>query len=156
MTGRPGGSGGPGRRGGGVEVLVAHRGHPADGEMDPGLVEPVNVAGGLSFHLGRPRPAGGPFVFDELGLVQPDGGLLQGVVQGVADGADGGRDPGFDERFAEGDRGVPGCEPASELNGIRVSSDRGCQYTSRDFRQLATDHGVVLSLGRKATSLLAG
>jgi len=30
-------------------------------------------------------------------------------------------------------------------------SDRGCQYTSRDFRQLATDHGIFLSLGRKGT-----
>jgi putative transposase len=35
--------------------------------------------------------------------------------------------------------------------GVIFHSDRGCQYTSRDFRQLATDHGVVLSLGRKGT-----
>jgi transposase InsO family protein len=34
--------------------------------------------------------------------------------------------------------------------GVIFHSDRGCQYTSRDFRQLARDHGVVLSLGRKA------
>ena len=33
--------------------------------------------------------------------------------------------------------------------GVIFHSDRGCQYTSRDFRQLAIDHGVVLSLGRK-------
>jgi transposase InsO family protein len=33
--------------------------------------------------------------------------------------------------------------------GVIFHSDRGCQYTSRDFRQLARDHGVVLSLGRK-------
>jgi transposase InsO family protein len=33
--------------------------------------------------------------------------------------------------------------------GLIFHSDRGCQYTSRDFRQLASDHGVVLSLGRK-------
>ena len=31
--------------------------------------------------------------------------------------------------------------------GVIFHSDRGCQYTSRDYRQLATDHGVVLSLG---------
>ena len=31
--------------------------------------------------------------------------------------------------------------------GVIFHSDRGCQYTSRDFRQLAIDHGVVLSLG---------
>jgi len=33
--------------------------------------------------------------------------------------------------------------------GAIFHSDRGCQYTSRDFRQLATDHGIRLSLGRK-------
>ena len=33
--------------------------------------------------------------------------------------------------------------------GVIFHSDRGCQYTSHDFRQLATAHGVVLSLGRK-------
>jgi transposase InsO family protein len=35
--------------------------------------------------------------------------------------------------------------------GAIFHSDRGCQYTSRDFRQLAVDHGIVLSLGRKGT-----
>jgi putative transposase len=35
--------------------------------------------------------------------------------------------------------------------GVIFHSDRGCQYTSRDFRQLAEDHGVVLSLGRRGT-----
>jgi putative transposase len=35
--------------------------------------------------------------------------------------------------------------------GAIFHSDRGCQYTSRDFRTLATDHGIVLSLGRKGT-----
>ena len=35
--------------------------------------------------------------------------------------------------------------------GVIFHSDRGCQYTSRDFRQLATAHGVKLSLGRKGT-----
>ena len=34
-------------------------------------------------------------------------------------------------------------------NGVIFHSDRGCQYTSRDFRQLAKDNGVSLSLGRK-------
>ena len=33
--------------------------------------------------------------------------------------------------------------------GVIFHSDRGRQYTSRDFRRLAGDHGVVLSLGRK-------
>jgi transposase InsO family protein len=33
--------------------------------------------------------------------------------------------------------------------GAIFHSDRGCQYTSRDYRQLAADHGIVLSLGRK-------
>jgi transposase InsO family protein len=35
--------------------------------------------------------------------------------------------------------------------GVIFHSDRGCQYTSRDYRTLAKDHGVVLSLGRKGT-----
>ena len=35
--------------------------------------------------------------------------------------------------------------------GVIFHSDRGCQYTSRDFRQLARDNGVTLSLGRKGT-----
>lgn len=39
-------------------------------------------------------------------------------------------------------------QPAS---GVVFHSDRGCQYTSRDFRELASEHGVVLSLGRKGT-----
>jgi len=37
------------------------------------------------------------------------------------------------------------------LEGVIFHSDRGCQYTSREFRQLATGHSVVLSLGRKGT-----
>jgi transposase InsO family protein len=35
--------------------------------------------------------------------------------------------------------------------GVIFHSDRGRQYTSRDYRQLATDYGVMLSLGRKGT-----
>jgi putative transposase len=33
--------------------------------------------------------------------------------------------------------------------GAIFHSDRGCQYTSRDYRDLARKHGIVLSLGRK-------
>jgi putative transposase len=33
--------------------------------------------------------------------------------------------------------------------GVIFHSDRGCQYTSRDFADLARDNGVVLSVGRK-------
>jgi transposase InsO family protein len=35
--------------------------------------------------------------------------------------------------------------------GAIFHSDRGAQYTSRDFRHLASDHGIVMSLGRKGT-----
>lgn len=35
--------------------------------------------------------------------------------------------------------------------GVIFHSDRGCQYTSRDYRTLAVEHGVTLSLGRKGT-----
>jgi transposase InsO family protein len=40
--------------------------------------------------------------------------------------------------------------------GVIFHSDRGCQYTSWDFRHLAQDHAVVLSLGRKGTCLFTG
>jgi putative transposase len=33
--------------------------------------------------------------------------------------------------------------------GVIFHSDRGCQYTSRDFADLARSNGVVLSIGRK-------
>jgi transposase InsO family protein len=33
--------------------------------------------------------------------------------------------------------------------GVIFHSDRGCQYTSRDFAELARTNGVVLSVGRK-------
>jgi len=33
--------------------------------------------------------------------------------------------------------------------GVIFHSDRGCQYTGRDFADLAHHHGVVLSVGRK-------
>jgi transposase InsO family protein len=33
--------------------------------------------------------------------------------------------------------------------GVIFHSDRGCQYTSKDYRDLARRHGVVLSLGKK-------
>jgi transposase InsO family protein len=33
--------------------------------------------------------------------------------------------------------------------GLIFHSDRGCQYTSRDFAELARSNGVVLSVGRK-------
>ena len=33
--------------------------------------------------------------------------------------------------------------------GVIFHSDRGCQYTSRDFAELARSNGVVLSIGRK-------
>jgi len=34
-------------------------------------------------------------------------------------------------------------------NGVIFHSDRGCQYTSKDFADLARTNGVVLSVGRK-------
>ena len=47
-------------------------------------------------------------MLDELGLVQADGRLHEGVVEGIADGADRGCDAGLDERFGEGDGRVLG------------------------------------------------
>ena len=37
----------------------------------------------------------------------------------------------------------------SPQRGLIFHSDRGCQYTSADYGQLARHHGVVLSVGRK-------
>ena len=36
-----------------------------------------------------------------------------------------------------------------QSEGVIFHSDRGCQYTSRDFAELARANGVVLSVGRK-------
>ena len=37
----------------------------------------------------------------------------------------------------------------SPEEGLIFHSDRGCQYTSADYGELAREHGVVLSVGRK-------
>ena len=36
-------------------------------------------------------------------------------------------------------------------NGVIFHSDRGCQYTSREFADFCTENGVVRSMGRRAT-----
>ena len=41
-------------------------------------------------------------------------------------------------------------------HGVTFHSDRGCQYTSRDFAELARANGVVLSVGRKGECLFTG
>jgi len=41
-------------------------------------------------------------------------------------------------------------------DGVIFHSDRGCQYTSRDFAELARSNGVVLSIGRKGECLFTG
>ena len=42
-----------------------------------------------------------------------------------------------------------GLRPAPTPRGVIFHSDRGCQYTSGDYAQLAQTNGVVLSVGRK-------
>jgi len=74
--------------------------------VDPGGVEPVDPAGGLPLDLCPPVPGSGPVVFDELGLVEADGGLHESVVEGVADGPDRGRNPSLDEGFGETQRRI--------------------------------------------------
>ena len=41
------------------------------------------------------------------------------------------------------------CRQRRPPAGVIFHSDRGCQYTSKDYRALAADLGVTLSLGRK-------
>ncbi len=41
-------------------------------------------------------------------------------------------------------------------HGVIFHSDRGCQYTSGDFAELARANGVVLSVGRKGECLFTG
>ena len=41
--------------------------------------------------------------------------------------------------------------PRSELSRIRLNSDRGCQYTSKEFADFCTHNGVRRSMGRRAT-----
>ena len=40
--------------------------------------------------------------------------------------------------------------------GVIFHSDRGCQYTSKEFADFCAVNGVRRSLGRRATSLLTG
>ena len=40
--------------------------------------------------------------------------------------------------------------------GVIFHSDRGCQYTSREFADFCANNGVTRSMGRRATSLLTG
>jgi hypothetical protein len=40
------------------------------------------------------------------------------------------------------------CSTRRPANAL-FHSDRGCQYTSHEYRKLAKDHGILLSLGRK-------
>jgi transposase InsO family protein len=40
--------------------------------------------------------------------------------------------------------------------GVIFHSDRGCQYTSKEFADFCTVNGVRRSMGRRATSLLTG
>ena len=44
----------------------------ADREVDAGVVEPVDPAGGFAFDFGEPGPWSGPEMVDQFGLVQPD------------------------------------------------------------------------------------
>jgi hypothetical protein len=48
-----------------------------------------------------PGPAAAPVMFDQVGLVEADGRLDEGVVQGVADGADRWGDPRVEQRLGE-------------------------------------------------------
>jgi putative transposase len=41
-------------------------------------------------------------------------------------------------------------------SGVIFHSDRGCQYTSREFADFCANNGVTRSMGRRATSLLTG
>ena len=40
------------------------------------------------------------------------------------------------------------CSTRGPANAL-FHSDRGCQYTSHEYRKLAENHGILLSLGRK-------
>ncbi len=72
--------------------------------VESGVVEPVEVVQGRDLDLLRrlPRTVG----IDQLGLVETDDGLGEGVVVGVADGADRRRDTNSCEAFGECDGGV--------------------------------------------------
>jgi hypothetical protein len=69
-----------------VSGLKLHRRHMADGRQEPALVEPVDPLQGGVFDLVQAPPWATPA--DQLGLVQADDRLGQGVVVGVAAGAD--------------------------------------------------------------------
>jgi len=74
----------------------------ANGLQEPAVVEPVDPLQGGVLDLVNPLP--GAALADQLGLVQPDNGLGQGVVEAVAAGTDRGDGAGFGEPFGVADR----------------------------------------------------
>jgi hypothetical protein len=76
----------------------------ADGLQEPTMVEPVDPLQGGVLDVVHPLPGAAPA--DQLGLVQPDDGLGQGVVIGVADRANRGDRAGLGEPLGVADRQV--------------------------------------------------
>jgi hypothetical protein len=87
--------------GGGLEL---RRREVADGLQEPAVVEPVDPLQGGVLDLVKAFPGATPA--DQLGLVQPDDGLGQGVVIGVADRANRGDRAGLGEPLGVADRQV--------------------------------------------------
>jgi hypothetical protein len=89
-----------------VGGLKLRRWDVADGLQEPPVVEPVDPLQGGVLDLVEALPGAAPA--DQLGLVQPDDGLGEGVVVGVAAGANRGDRAGLGEPLGVADRQVLG------------------------------------------------
>ena len=84
----------------------------ADRLQQPAVVEPVDPLQGGVLDLIDAFPGAAPA--DQLGLVQADDGLGQGVVVGISARADRGDRAGLGEAVGVADSQIPGWLPLSE------------------------------------------
>ena len=82
------------------ELLQFDRGEVIDRTVDAFGVKPLHPVRGRGLDLIDVSP--GPFVMDQLGLIESDLGLREGVVVGVADGSNRGVDAFLDQAVGEG------------------------------------------------------
>jgi hypothetical protein len=115
--------------------------------MEPGLVEPVDVAQGGQLDLVKGAP--GAVAADQFGLEQPDGRLGQAVVVAVADAADRRAAPISASRWCSGSRctGLPASEwqtsPSSTLARRQTAISRASRTSS--VRMLAAARQPTIS-----------
>ena len=101
------------------ELLQFDRGEVIDRTVDAFGVKPLHPVRGRGLDLIDVSP--GPFVMDQLGLIESDLGLREGVVVGVADGSNRGVDAFLDQAVGEGNGRID----AAGIGVMRQSGEVG-------------------------------